>query len=90
MAVKAMARQKEEILSEQISKLELSMEQAQLTDSNEDGLAGKLRPYLDVEQLTEAILDNLLEQVLVFSGGRLEIRWKFQDELERLRKMALG
>jgi hypothetical protein len=90
LAVKALARQKEEILSEQIAKLELSMEQARLADSNKNGLAVKLQPYLDVEQITEAILDNLLEQVLVFSGGRLEIRWKFQDELERLRKMALG
>ena len=90
LAVKAMARQKEEILSEQIAKLELSIEQTQLTDSNKDGLAVKLQPYLDVEQFTEDILDGLLEQVLVFPGGRLEIRWKFQDELERLRKMALG
>ena len=90
LAVKAMARQKEEILSEQIAKLELSMEQARLADSNKDGLAVKLQPYLDVEQFTEDILDGLLEQVLVFPGGRLEIRWKFQDELERLRKMALG
>jgi hypothetical protein len=31
-----------------------------------------------------------LEQVLVFPGVGLEIRWKFQDELERLRKMAIG
>ena len=85
-----MARQKEEILSEQIAKLELSMGQARLADSNENGLAVKLQPYLDVEQLTEGILDDLLAQVLVFPGGRLEIRWKFQDELERLRKMAHG
>ena len=35
------------------------------------------------------ILDDLLAQVLVFPGGRLEIQWKFRDELERLRKMAL-
>ena len=90
LAVKALARQKEEILSEQIAKLELSIEQTQLTDSNKDGLAVKLQPYLDVEQFTEDILDGLLEQVLVFPGGRLEIRWKFQDELERLRKMAHG
>ena len=66
------------------------MEQAQLADSNEDGLAIRLQSYLDVEQLTEDILDGLLEQVLVFPDGRLEIRWKFQDELERLRKMAIG
>ena len=90
LAAKVSLRQKEETLSEQIAKLELSIEQTQITDSNEDALAGRLRPYLDVEQITEAILDNLLEQVLVFPGGRLEIRWKFRDELERLWKMALG
>ena len=89
MAVKAMARQKAEILTEQISKMELAMEQAQLADNNENGLAAQLQPYLGVEQLTEGILDDLLVKVLVFPGGRLEIQWTFQDELERLRKMAL-
>ena len=88
LAVKAMSRQKEGFLSEQISKLELTMEQTQVVDRSKDGLAGKLRPYLDMEQLTENILDNLLEQVLVFPGGRLEIRWKFRDELEKLRQMV--
>ena len=90
LAVKAMARQKAEILTEQISKMELAMEQAQLADNNENGLAVKLRPYLDVEQLTEGILDDLLAQVLVFPGGRIEIQWKFRDELERTRQIALG
>ena len=66
------------------------MEQVQLADRNEDGLVVKLQPYLEVEQLTEDILDNLLEQVLVFPGGRIEIQWKFRDKLERLRQMALG
>ena len=88
LAVKAMSRQKEGFLSEQISKLELTMEQTQVVDRSKDGLAGKLRPYLDVEQLTEGILDDLLAQVLVFPGGRLEIRWKFRDELEKLRQMV--
>jgi DNA invertase Pin-like site-specific DNA recombinase len=90
LAAKASLRQKEETLSEQIAKLELSIEQTQLTDSNADGLAVRLQSYLDVEQLTEDILGGLVEQVLVFPDGRLEIRWEFRDELERLRKMALG
>ena len=90
LAAKASLRQKEETLSEQIAKLELSIEQTRLTDSNADGLAVKLRPYLDVEQLTEDILGGLVEQVLVFPGGKLEIRWKFQDDLELLRQVDLG
>lgn len=90
LAAKAASRRKEETLSEQIAKLELSIEQTQLTASNADGLAVRLQPYLDVEQLTEDIFDGLLEQVIVFPGGRLEICWKFWDELERLQEMALG
>lgn len=90
LTVKTKSRQKEKILSEQISKLELSMEQAQLADSNENGLAAQLQPYLNIEQLTEGILDDLLAKVLVFPGGRLETQWKFRDELERLRQMVLG
>lgn len=90
LTAKTVSRREEETLSEQISKMELAMEQAQLANSNENGLAARLRPYLDIEQLTEDIFDNLLAQVLVFPGGRLEIRWKFRDELWRLREMALG
>ena len=90
LTVKTNSRQKEKILSEQISNLELSMEQAQLADSNENGLTARLLPYLEVEQLTEDILDNLLAKVLVFPGGRIEIQWKFRDELERTRQIALG
>lgn len=90
LSAKAASRQKEETLSEQISKLELSMEQAQFADSNKNGLAAPLQPYLNIEQLTEGILDNLLAKVLVFPGGRLEIQWKFRDELGRLRQIALG
>ena len=90
LTVKTKSRQKEKILSDQISKLELSMEQAQLADSNENRLAAQLQPYLNIEQLTEGILDDLLAKVLVFPGGRLETQWKFRDELERLRQMALG
>lgn len=52
-------------------------------------LAERLCQYLGVERLTMEILDNLLEQVLVFPDGRFEIRWKFRDELELLRQMAL-
>lgn len=90
LAAKAASRRKEETLSEQITKLELPIEQTQLTDNNEGGLAVRLQPYLDVEQFTEDILDGLVEQVLVFPDGRLEILWKFRDELERLRQAALG
>lgn len=90
LAAKAVSRQKEQILAEQISKLELSMEQVQLADSKKNGLAAQLQPYLNIEQLTEDILDDLLAQVLVFPGGRIEIQWKFRDELGRLREMALG
>lgn len=89
LAAKAVSRQKKEILTEQISKLELSMKQVQLANSNENGLAAQLQPYLNIEQITECVLDDLLAQVLVFSGGRFEIQWKFRDELERLRWMAL-
>ena len=90
LAAKASLRQKEETLSEQIAKLELSIEQTNLAESNGDGLAVRLQSYLDVKQLTEDILDGLVEQVLVFPDGRLEILWKFRDELERLRQAALG
>lgn len=88
LAAKAAAHQKEKALSSQISKLEASIEKAHLGDSRENALAGKLRQYVDVDIITEDVLDSLLTQVLVFPVGRLEIQWQFQDEFEALRRLV--
>ncbi len=88
LAEKAVLLQKEEALSAQISKLEASIEKAHLGDSRENALAGKLRQYVDVDIITEDVLDSLLAQVSVFPGGRLEIQWQFQDEFEALRRLV--
>jgi len=52
-------------------------------------LADRLLQYTDVGEITLDILDNLLSQVLVFPGGKLEIRWQFQDEWERTYQLIM-
>lgn len=90
LASKAAARQKELALSEQIAKLELAMEQAHLSDGEEDGIINKLRQYTEMEAVTKDVWDDLLMQVLVFPGNRIEIQWRFQDEFDKLKQLAIG
>lgn len=88
LTAKAAAHQKEEALSAQISRLEASIEKAQLANDRKNGLAEKLRQYVDVDTIAKGILDDLLIQVSVFPGGRLEIQWQFQDEFEGLKQLV--
>ena len=90
LASKAAARQKELALSEQIAKLESAMEQAHLSDGEEDGIINKLRQYTEMEAVTKDVWDDLLMQVLVFPGNRIEIQWRFQDEFDKLKQLAIG
>lgn len=84
LTVKAALRQKEDALSMQISQLETSVEKVHSAGCGGDGLADRLQHYVDMDKITEDIFEDLLEQVLVFPDGRLEIQWRFQDELDKL------
>lgn len=66
------------------------MEQAHLSDGEEDGIINKLRQYTEMEAVTKDVWDDLLMQVLVFPGNRIEIQWRFQDEFDKLKQLAIG
>ncbi len=40
--------------------------------------------YKDTETLTTEIVDNVLEKILVYPGGRLEVHWNYREEFEKL------
>lgn len=81
LSAKATIREREDDLSAQIAELETSIERVQLTDNSENGLAAKFQRYVDIEEITQEILDDVLDEVRVFPGGQLVIQWKYQDEI---------
>ena len=89
LEAKAVFREREETLSVQISKLEASLEKSRMDNDSGARLADRLLQYTDVAEITLDILDNLLSQVLVFPGGKLEIRWQFLDEWERTYQLIM-
>lgn len=49
-----------------------------------DNLKGKdiLQAYQECNELTEGMKENLIDKVLVYEGGRIEIVWSYGDCLE--------
>ena len=42
------------------------------------------KKYLDVEEITSEIMADVLQEVRIFPGGRIETVWNYRDELEKL------
>lgn len=40
--------------------------------------------FWDEDELTEDVKDKLIEKVLVYAEGRIEVVWKFGDNVEML------
>lgn len=50
----------------------------------EGRLEGLVQEYKDFENLTEEVIHAFISRVLAYSGGRLEIEFRFADEFEEL------
>jgi len=68
----------------EISNLEASIENND-TDSGQGGqLIECFKQYMDVQELTREIVEDVVKEVLIYSGQRMEIVWNYQDEFEKL------
>ena len=47
----------------------------------------KIRKYKNINELDRNIVNDLIERIYVFEGGNIKIKFKFQDEYERLLKI---
>ena len=75
---------KAELLDAQISELEQKIKDAQTV--KDDGLADALvnmKKYSEETQLTQKMVQALIEEVRVTDKEHVEIRWKFSDEVLR-------
>lgn len=46
----------------------------------------RFRPHLEAEikEITQEILSDLLKEIHIYPGGRLEIVWNYRDEYENM------
>lgn len=60
------------------------LEKIGIEDGQEDRFVSSFQKYAEITELTGEIAEEVLEKVLVFPEGRLEIVWKYRDEYEKL------
>ena len=52
--------------------------------SLQNGFVSAFGKYLEVEEITDEIAADVLREVRVFPGGRIETAWNYRDELKKL------
>ena len=52
--------------------------------SLQNGFVSAFGKYLEVEEITDEIAADVLKEVCVFPGGRIETAWNYRDELKKL------
>jgi len=71
------------ILTE-ISNLEASIESTDTDGEQSCQLIERLKQYTDVQELTREIVEDVVKEVRIYPGRRMEIVWNCQDEFEKL------
>ncbi len=84
LAQKASLVKKCDEIASRIAALEADLEEGRAAALSGDRFVESFKQYAEIQTLTDEIVDTLLEQVTVFPGGRLNISWKFQDDLQML------
>lgn len=86
LTAKAAAIQKRDAASEQLAGWE-----AKLENTGEDGelqnqFIIRFRPYVEVEikEITQEILSDILGEIHIYPGGRLEIIWNYREEYAKM------
>lgn len=85
-AVKAAAIQKRDAAAKQLAEWE-----AKLENTGEDGelqnqFVVRFRPHVEaeIEEITQEILSDILSEIHVYPGGRLEIIWNYREEYTKM------
>ena len=84
LTAKAAAAQQRDNTAARISELEAELENMGMDGSLRNGFVSAFGKYLEVEEITDEIAADVLQEVRIHPGGRIETVWNYQDELEKL------
>ena len=79
----AMAQQRDAAFA-RITELEAAIENMGSDGGLQNKFASTFGKYVEVEEITSEIVTEVLNEVRIYPGGRLEIVWNVQDELKKL------
>ena len=86
LAAKAAATQKRDAAAGQLAEWEAKLENISEDGELQNQFVARFRPYVeaDMKEITQEILSDLLNEIHVYPGGRLEIIWNYRDEYTRM------
>lgn len=84
LAAKQAAAQRREAAGRRMEELEAQLENTGADGGLQNRFVDCFQKYVDIESLTDEILSEVLEKVLVYPDNRIEIQWNYREDLERL------
>ncbi|RKJ59778.1 hypothetical protein D7X33_28970, partial [Butyricicoccus sp. 1XD8-22] len=84
LAAKAAAADRKEEIAKQIAQLEATLDNAKLEEISSNGFVDSFQQYNAVEEITADVAAAVLQELLVYPEQRLEIKWRYQEDFERL------
>lgn len=81
----AAVRQRDSTVA-RLAELEAKLENVGTDGELQNQFVARFRPYVETEikEITQEILSDLLNEIRVYPGGRMEVIWKYRDEYENM------
>jgi len=84
LAARQKLKERRDTVLSQIEELESALEDTGTDGQLQNRFVSSFQKYRDVGKLSEEIVDDVLDKVIVYPGERLEIVWNYQDDFEKL------
>lgn len=86
IAAKAAATQKRDAASKQLAEWVAKLENISEDGKLDNQFVARFRPHAEaeIEEITQEILSDILREVHVYPGGRLEIIWNYREEYTKM------
>ena len=84
MSARAAAVKQRDKITSQMAELEVTLENTGTDGGLQNGFVATFGKYTEVEEITSEIVAEVLKEVCIYPGGRIEIVWNLHNELEKL------
>ena len=84
LSEKRAAAEKKERVSVRMEELEAELQNAGKDGGLENRFTDSFGKYTEVEELTADIIEDVLQEIVVYPGHVLQIVWNYQDDLKKL------
>ena len=84
LTAKTAIQKAQEGMESKIAELGNALDNLSTANDLRDTISPKIQKFVDAEDISREMMDEILDVVLVFPGRRLEIQWKYQDEVSKI------